>query len=86
MVDRVFENISIAAPRYSGNARRAIDYGLFQKRLMDRAKRASDYSPDEWFGLKAFVSDDFERVGNFKEVMTFEEMVRFLQAWSPTQH
>lgn len=86
MVDKVFEDIAAAAPRYTGNARRAIDYGLFQKRLMDRAKGAADYSPDEWLGLKDFVTDDFQRIGTFKEVMTFEDMVRFLQAWSPTQH
>ena len=86
MVDKVFEEITTAAQRYSGLARRAIDYGLFQKNLMDRSKQASDYSPEEWLGLKDFVTDDFERIGNFKEVMTFGDMVRFLQAWSPTAH
>jgi hypothetical protein len=30
MVDKVFEDIAVAAPRYAGNARRAIDFGLFQ--------------------------------------------------------
>ena len=86
MVDKVFEEIATAAQRYSGNARRAIDYGLFQKNLMDRSKQAADYSPDEWLGLKDFVTDDFQRIGNFKEVMTFQDMVGFLQAWAPTQH
>jgi hypothetical protein len=86
MVDKVFENISIAAQRYGGNARTAIEYGMFQKNLMDRSKHADDYSPDEWLGLKQFCSDDFERIGNFKEVMTFTDMVGFLQAWSPTVH
>ncbi len=86
MVDKVFEDIDVAAQRFSGNSRTAIEYGLFQKRIMDRAKGAPDYSPDEWLGLKQFVTEDFERVGNFKEVMTFSDMVGFLQAWSPTQH
>jgi len=86
MVDKVFEDIDTAAQRYSGNSRTAIEYGMFQKRIMDRAKGAPDYSPDEWLGLKQFVTDDFERIGNFKEVMTFADMVGFLQAWSPTQH
>ena len=86
MVAKVFEEIAVAAKRYEGNMRSAIDYGLFQKRLMDRAKGgAPDYSPDEWFGLKDFVTDDFERIGTFKEVMALEGMVAFLQAWSPTQ-
>jgi len=86
MVDKVFEDIATAAQRYSGNMRTAIEYGMFQKRLMDRSKTAADYSPDEWLGLKQFVTDDFERIGNFKEVMTFKDMVGFLQAWAPTQH
>lgn len=86
MVDKVFEDIATAAQRYSGNMRTAIEYGMFQKRLMDRSKTAQDYSPDEWLGLKQFVTDDFERIGNFKEVMTFKDMVGFLQAWAPTQH
>jgi hypothetical protein len=34
-----------------------MEYGLFQKRLMDRAKEASDYSPDEWLGLKQFMTE-----------------------------
>lgn len=82
-MDKVFEDIASAAPRFSGNCRTAFEYGLFQKRLMDRSKQATDYSPDEWLGLSDFVTDDFERIGNFKEVMTFGDMVRFLQAWSP---
>jgi len=86
MVSKVFEDIAVAAQRYTGNTRTAIEYGLFQKRLMDRSKAADDYSPDEWLGLKEFVTDDFERIGNFKEVMTFDDMVGFLQAWAPSQH
>ena len=86
MVDKVFEDIASAAQRYSGNMRTAIEYGMFQKVLMDRCKVADDYSPDEWLGLKQFVTDDFKRVGNFKEVMTFQDMVGFLQSWAPTQH
>jgi hypothetical protein len=86
MVDKVFEEIATAAQRYDGNRRRVIDFCLFQKNLMDRSKHASDYSPDEWLGLTQFMSDDFQRIGNFKEVMTFSEMVGFLQAWAPTIH
>ena len=85
VVDKTFEDISIAAQRYTGLARKAIDYGLFQKRIMDRARdKSSGYSPDEWLGLKDFVADNFERIGTFKEVMTFDDMVKFLQDWSPT--
>lgn len=86
MVAKTFEDIATAAQRYTGNARTAIEYGMFQKRIMDRSRTANDYSPDEWLGLKEFVTDDFERIGNFKEVMTFDDMIGFLQAWAPTQH
>lgn len=85
MVAKVCEKIDIAAQRYSGLSRRAIDYGLFQKRLMDRAK-SNDYSPDEWEGLREFVADDFQRIGNFKEVMSFDEMIGFLQRWCVDSH
>lgn len=85
MVAKVFEDIAVAAERFTGLSRKAIDYGLFQKRIMDRARgKGEGYSPDEWLGLKDFVTDDFERVGNFKETMTLDQMVGFLQAWSPT--
>jgi hypothetical protein len=85
MVGKTFEDISVAAQRYSGLSRKAIDYGLFQKQIMDRARgQDNGYSPDEWLGLKDFVTDDFERIGTFKEVMSFEDMVGFLQKWSPT--
>lgn len=86
MVAKVFETIETAAQRYSGNARTALEYGMFQKVIMDRSKEAPDYSPDEWLGLKQFCTDDFQRIGTFKEEMTFDDMVRFLQAWSPTAH
>jgi len=86
MVGKVFENIDEAAERYTGLSRKAIDYGRFQKRIMDRARgKDNGYSPDEWLGLKDLVTDDFERIGTFKEVMTCDQMIAFLQKWSPTQ-
>ena len=85
MVSKTFEDIAVAAKRYSGLSRKAIEYGMFQKRIMDRARdKNSGYSPDEWLGLKEFVTSDFERIGTFKEVMTCDEMISFLQGWSPT--
>ena len=86
MVAKVFEEIATAAQRYTGNMRTAIEYGLFQKRLMDRSKGAPGYSPGEWLGLNDFVADDFQRIGTFKEEMTIGQMIGFLQSWAPTQH
>ena len=85
MVIKSFEEIAVAAQRYTGLSRKALDYGLFQKRIMDRARdKNSGYSAEEWLGLKEFVAESFERIGTFKEVMTFDDMIRFLQGWSPT--
>lgn len=81
MIEIVFENIAVAAQRYSGLSRRALDYGLLQKRLVDRAKWP-DYSAEEWDALDDFVAiGEFERIGNFKEVMTYADMKAFLQRW-----
>lgn len=85
MVNKTFEDIAVAAQRYTGLSRKAIDYGLFQKGLMDRAK-GPDYSPDEWQGLRDFVSDDFQRIGNFKETMTIDAMIAFLATWCVDAH
>jgi hypothetical protein len=84
MVDKIFDDISVAAQRYTGLARKAIDYGLRQKQILDRVNQP-DYSEDEWYSLKDFVAaDEFERVGNFKEVMNSNTMIAFLQKWSRT--
>lgn len=86
MVEKTYEDISVAAQRYSGLSRRALEYGLLQKRIMDRAK-GPGYLPDEWHQLRELVDvENFERVGNFKEVMTYDSMIEFLQKWCLDSH
>ncbi len=86
MVDKVFEDIPTAAARLTGLSRRALEYGMCQMRIADRAK-GPDYSEDEWDALDEFVvKDEFERIGNFKEVMAYEDMKRFLKQWCLTSH
>jgi hypothetical protein len=86
MTVKVFEDISVAAQRHTGLSRKALEYGLLQKRLVDRAKRP-DYSADEWDALDDFVAiGEFERIGNFKEVMTYADMKAFLQRWCVDSH
>ncbi len=86
MVDKVFEDIPTAAARLTGLSRRALEYGMCQMRIADRAK-GPDYSEDEWDALDEFVvMDEFERIGNFKEVMTYKDMKRFLKQWCLTSH
>ena len=84
MVAKTFENISEAAQRFSGLSRKAFEYGMCQMRIAERSRRA-DYSEDEWDALDEFVDKDkFERVGNFKEVMSYDDMKAFLKKWCLT--
>ncbi|MCJ8156571.1 hypothetical protein [Sphingomonas sp. LaA6.9] len=86
MVDKVFDNIAEAAQRYTGNSRKAFEYGMCQMRIAERAK-GPDYSEDEWNALDEFVDkENFERIGNFKEVMTYDDMKAFLKKWCLTSH
>lgn len=67
---------------YSGLARKALDYTETMKSLVDAAK-APDFWSQRWDDLAAFVDTAaFERVGNFKEVMTWPEYVGFLDGWA----
>lgn len=86
MVDKVFDDIAETASRLTGLSRRALEYGMCQMAIADRAKDPnSGYTEDEWDALDDFVVvDEFERIGNFKEVMTLDDMKRFLKKWCLT--
>src|SRR6516164_9612830 len=82
MVDKVFKDVSEVVADYSGLSRKVLDYSLVMKRLVDEAKRPG-FSVDSWAPLAAMVAvDDFERVGNFKEVMRWPDYVGFLTKWA----
>lgn len=84
MTGKVFEEIAAAADRHTGLARVVLEYSLTMKRIVDAAKEPG-FSIDSWAPLSAMVAvDDFERVGNFKEVMTWADYVGFLTKWAPT--
>ncbi len=85
MADKVFENIPTAAEKLSGLSLKALEYGMCQMRIADRAKNSQDYSEDEWDALdELVVKDQFERIGNFKEVMTLDDVKTFLKKWCLT--
>lgn len=68
---------------YSGLSRTVLEYSLLMKRMVDAAKDPG-FSRASWAPLEAMVAvDTFERVGNFKEVMDWQEYVDFLTAWAP---
>ena len=67
---------------YTGLSRKVLDYSLIMKRLVDRAKQPG-FSVESWAPLAELVAiDDFERVGNFKEVMDWPDYVKFLTDWA----
>jgi len=84
MTEKIFEEIDKVASSLTGISKNAMDYCLFQKRIMSRARDGSSgYRKEAWLGLRDFVTDDFERMGTFKEVMNFDAMIRLQQGWSP---
>ena len=71
-------NVDDVAGAYGGLSRKVLDYSLTMKRLVDDAKRPG-FSVDSWAPLAEMVAvDQFQRVGNFMEVMAWPEYVSFL--------
>jgi hypothetical protein len=78
----VLKDVNEVAGSYTGLARIVLDYSLLMKRLVDEAKQPG-FSVDSWAPLAALVAvDEFERVGNFKEVMSWRDYVSFLTKWT----
>jgi hypothetical protein len=77
-------NIADAARDYDGLSRKVLDYSLIMKTLVDAAKQPG-FSEQDWAPLAALVAvDEFERVGNFKEVMRWQDYITFLTGWAKT--
>jgi len=69
---------------YSGRSRIVLDYSLIVKDIVDSAKKPG-FSARSWEPLAALVeTSSFQRVGNFKEVMSWDEYIGFLTQWAPT--
>jgi hypothetical protein len=69
---------------HAGRSRDVLDYSLVMKRLVGEAKQPG-FSVESWAPLAEFVAiDEFERVGNFMEVMNWNEYVGFLTSWATT--
>ena len=65
-----------------GRSRTVLEYGLIIKRLVDEAKKPG-FGVDSWAPLAELVAtDEFERVGAFKEVMDWPAYVAFLTNWA----
>jgi hypothetical protein len=71
---------------YKGLSRKVLEYSLIMKRLVDSAKQPG-FSVQSWTPLTELVAvDEFERVGNFKEVMNWQVYVNFLTRWAISSH
>ena len=56
-------------------SRTVLDYSALMKRLVDEAKQPG-FTADSWAPLAELIdTENFVRVGNFKEVMNWEEYV-----------
>lgn len=74
-------------PRADGPlSQRVLDYNLVFKRLVDQAKTPG-FSLADWAPLAAFVATDaFERVGSFKEVVTWDQYIGMVHDWATGSH
>ena len=76
------QDVCDVADDYSGISRSVLEYCMTTKRLVDAAKHTG-FSQDSWTPLAGLVdTDTFVRVGNFKEVMNWQEYVAFLTSWA----
>ena len=59
-----------------------LDYSRLMKRLVDEAKQPG-FTAESWAPLAELIDTaNFVRVGNFKEVMNWDEYVAFLTDWA----
>ena len=67
---------------YTGLSRKILDYSALMKRMVDEAKQPG-FSAESWGPLADLIdTENFVRVGNFKEVMNWQEYVAFLTGWA----
>jgi hypothetical protein len=82
MVAKVTQDVSAVIGQSSGLSRKVLEYSLIMKRLVDAAKEPG-FSEKSWAPLAELVAvDEFERVGNFLEVMSWRDYVAFLTRWA----
>lgn len=71
---------------HTGLSRTVLEYTLEMKRIVDSAK-APGFDATSWEPLaRLLATDDFVRVGPFKDEMTWPDYVTFLTSWAPHRH
>lgn len=82
MVAKVKKDVRDVIDQYSGLSRKVLEYSLIMKQMVDAAKKPG-FSDSSWAPLTALVAvAEFERVGNFLEVMSWHDYVSFLTKWA----
>jgi hypothetical protein len=78
----VLRELSDVIGNYRGLSRKVLDYTQLMKRMVDGAKQPG-FTKDSWAPLQELIAtDEFERIGNFKEVMSWQDYVNFLTGWA----
>lgn len=78
----VLRDVTDIIDDFSGRARTVLDYSMLMKRMVDDAKKPG-FSVASWGPLEELVAvDEFERMGNFKEVMDWRAYIDFLTNWA----
>ncbi|MDH6242604.1 hypothetical protein [Mycobacterium sp. OTB74] len=66
----------------TGRARTVLDYSQIMKKLVKEAKQPG-FSAESWAPLAELIAtDEFVRIGPFKDVMNWAEYVEFLTNWA----
>lgn len=67
---------------YTGLSRKVLDYSDLMKRKVAEAKQPG-FGLDSWGELADMIDTArFERIGNFKEVMNWQDYIGFLTNWA----
>lgn len=75
-------DIDAVVDEYTGLERTVLEYGRVVEKLVTAAKEPG-FGVDGWAPLGELVAvDEFVRVGNFKEVMNWQEYTSFLTNWA----
>lgn len=76
------QDIAAVAREHTGLSHLVLEYGATVKRLVDEAKEPG-FSAASWAALADMVAvAEFERIGNFKEVMNWDQYIEFLTGWA----
>ena len=77
------QDVNSVIGRHTGYSRAVLDYSLIVKRVVDSAKQPG-FSTASWAPLAELIDTAaFQRVGNFKEVMNWQQYIDFLNNWAP---